>query len=80
MLYRDRENGILLGVCAGLADRFELNLTGVRILAALLILCTFWAALIAYVIAGLVLPDRPLSYHGSDHEQSFWRSSSDRTN
>lgn len=78
MLYRDRENGIVLGVCAGIADRFELNLTGVRVLVALIMFFSFWTMLIVYVVAGLVLPDRPLNYFGSDREQQFWRSSDNR--
>ena len=31
--YRDRESGWVFGVCAGLADRFNLNVGAVRVIA-----------------------------------------------
>jgi phage shock protein C len=75
MLYRDRENGMLLGVCAGLAERFELNVLGVRIVAVVALICfAFWPVAIVYLAFGLLLRDRPLYYCGPDRERSFWRS------
>ena len=80
MLYRDRENAMILGVCAGIAERFEFNVLGVRILAVVAMIClAFWPVAIAYVIFGLLLRDRPLSYYGRDYEDRFWRSKSEET-
>ena len=39
--YRDRENGWIFGVCAGLADRFNLNVGAVRIIAEISLLIFF---------------------------------------
>ena len=33
--YRDRENGWIFGVCAGIADRFNLQLGAVRVIAVI---------------------------------------------
>ena len=70
-LYRDRENGWLFGVCAGLADYYQVNVVGVRVLAGVLL--AFWTipTAAAYLALGLVLRDRPLIYRGDD-EKRFW--------
>ena len=71
-LYRDRENGWVLGVCAGLADYYHLNVTGVRVLAGVLLVCWTIPTIAAYLILGLVLRDRPLEYRGDRDERRFW--------
>lgn len=60
-LYRDGERGVILGVCAGAADHFGLPLSRVRVLAALPLLFPPLAipAILAYLIAGFLLPLRP---------------------
>jgi phage shock protein C len=72
-LYRDRENGIFLGVCAGIAEYFDLRTTGVRIGAVILLLVFFWPTVLIYLTAGYLLHDRPLYYDGPN-ERCFWRS------
>ena len=51
--YRDRENGWVFGVCAGLADRFNLNLGAVRIIAVISLLLFFWLTALIYIAATL---------------------------
>lgn len=58
-LYRDRENGMLFGVCAGLADYFGFDLKLTRILVAIGSLIFFPAGLVIYVILGLLLDPAP---------------------
>ena len=75
-LYKDSEEGIVMGVCAGLANYLDFSRNGIRlmvVLAALLFM--FWPIVIAYFIAGFVLKHRPLCYCGRD-ERDFWRRSS----
>lgn len=72
-LYRDRENGWLFGVCAGLADRFNLNLTAIRIIAIGCLLVFTWMTAACYVFAVFLLREKPLVYSGSDPEYEFWR-------
>ncbi len=76
LLYRDRENGIIMGVCAGIAHYFAINVLGVRILTVIALLLFFVPTLMVYVTAGLLLRDRPLSWSGQDEELAFWRHSS----
>ncbi len=76
-LYKDSEEGILMGVCAGIAHYFRFSRIGVRIVAVLSLLFLFWPTVIAYAIAGLMLRHRPLSYSGRD-ERGFWRQGSTR--
>lgn len=76
--YRDSEHGLLLGVCAGLADRFGVPAWLVRIVALVLAWYLLIPAVIAYVIAALIMPDKPLRFYGHVDEKSFWRMHSRR--
>lgn len=50
----DRSNGKMLGVCAGLAHHFDLDVTLVRVAFVLAVATTFPLALIAYfIVAGV---------------------------
>ena len=70
---RDRENALFFGVCAGLADRFDWPLMTVRLVAGLCLLVFTLPTAVIYVMAGLLLPAKPLTYYGS-REHQFWRS------
>lgn len=72
-LYRHPGNGVLRGVCAGLADYFGINVVTVRILALLSLFLFPPATLLAYLIAGLLLPPAPDKLFESDEEARFWR-------
>ena len=75
-LYRDRENGLILGVCAGLAEFLDVRTLGVRVIAVIALVLMFWPVVLAYVTAGFLLRDMPLRYRGRDREERFWRSGS----
>ena len=72
-LYRDRENGWIFGVCAGIADRFNLRLSAVRLVAAICLLVFFWATVLVYILATVLIREKPLMYSGRLAEQEFWR-------
>ena len=72
-LYRDRENGWIFGVCAGLAERFNLNLGAVRVVAVVSLVFAFWATGIIYLAATLLIREKPLVYSGVRTEHDFWR-------
>ena len=58
-LYRSR-NGILLGVCKGLAEYFDFSVNWVRaILAICLILSGFWPIMGLYFLAALIMTPEP---------------------
>ena len=58
-LYRDRENRMVFGVCAGLADYFGFDLKITRICVALGALFFFPTVIVLYVILGLLLEPTP---------------------
>lgn len=71
--YRDRDNGWIFGVCAGLADRFNLNVCAVRAIAAISLFLFFWFTAIVYIAATLLIKEKPLIYSGRQSENEFWR-------
>ena len=72
-LYRDRENGWVFGVCAGLADFGNFRTGTVRIITVICLLLFFWPTVIVYVAATLLFREKPLIYSGSRREYEFWR-------
>ena len=54
-LYRDRENAWVFGVCAGIADRFNLQLPIVRIIALISLVLLFWLTAAVYIGATLLI-------------------------
>lgn len=72
-LYRDRENGLILGLCAGLADYFDLNVLLVRGVAVLALLLAPVPVGLTYLVAALLLRDRPLRTRDHHRERDFWR-------
>jgi phage shock protein C len=71
--YRDRENGWIFGVCAGIADRYNLNVGAVRIIAVISLLVFFWSTVAVYLGLTLLIREKPLLYSGRRSEHEFWR-------
>jgi len=58
-LYRSRENAMIGGVCAGLAEYFNIDASLARLAAVILIFpggLSIWA----YIVAWIVIPHKPL--------------------
>ncbi|MBT8142282.1 MAG: PspC domain-containing protein [Gammaproteobacteria bacterium] len=75
--YRDDEQGYLGGVCAGIADKMNWDVTMVRVVTVLLGLVLTLPTLITYIAATFVLRKKNLAFYGRD-EKGFWRSASRR--
>lgn len=75
-LYRNKETGIIMGVCSGLAEFFDFEVWVVRVLAVVSLLFFTTATAVIYILLGLLLRERPLSYQGREGEASFWRRAS----
>jgi phage shock protein PspC (stress-responsive transcriptional regulator) len=56
ILYRPRYGGRIAGVCAGLANYLDVDVTLVRILAAIAFFC-YGTGFLAYIIAIFVMPN-----------------------
>ena len=74
-LYRDRDNAMLAGVCAGISEYFGLNRKGVRLATVLLMLFPPFFAFVAisYVVLAIVLPVKPAGLYESTEQAAFWR-------
>ncbi len=58
-LYRSRD-GIVCGVCRGIAEYFDMSVFWTRALAVFLVLCTgLWPGVFAYFIAALLMKKDP---------------------
>jgi phage shock protein C len=58
-LYRDTANGRIFGVCAGLSDYFDMDVTLIRIIWVLLFLCA-GTGLLAYIIMAIVIEPKSI--------------------
>ncbi len=57
-LFRSKTDKKVFGVCGGLAEYFNMDVTILRLIAAFLVL--FWGTgLLAYLVAALVIPTKP---------------------
>lgn len=74
-LFRDKENAMLAGVCAGIADYFGFNLKGTRVATALLLLLPpfFPFVIVSYFILAILLPVRPANLYETEEQAQFWR-------
>lgn len=52
----NKNEGKIMGVCAGLADYSGIDLMLIRVLAVLLTLCGVGSTIILYLIVGLIAP------------------------
>jgi len=72
-LYRDPRNGIVAGVCAGLAEYFGLERAVVRLAFVVALVLFIVPALLAYIALAFMLPTRPQALFASGEEAAFWR-------
>lgn len=72
-LYRDRENGWIFGVCAGIADFGNFRTGTVRVIAVVCLLLFFWPTVLIYLGTVLLFREKPLIYSGRQNEYDFWR-------
>ncbi|MDP6786927.1 MAG: envelope stress response membrane protein PspC [Rhodospirillales bacterium] len=73
-LYRDPDNGPVLGVCAGLAEYFGVTPLAVRVAAVFGLVFFTLPTVIAYGAAGMFLDKKPAGLFASSAEEDFWRS------
>lgn len=72
--YRDKQNGKVMGVCAGIADYTGFDVALVRICFLAAVFLSGGSVLPFYFIAGWVAPTKPreFGYTGSEDRQ-FWQ-------
>jgi phage shock protein C len=72
-LWRDRDRGIIAGVCAGIADYIGIEPIVVRLVAALCLIFFFPPTIVVYLILAIVLRPKPPALYASADEEAFWR-------
>ncbi|NVM26232.1 MAG: envelope stress response membrane protein PspC [Desulfobacterales bacterium] len=73
-VYRSR-NGIILGVCRGIAEYFDFSIFWVRAIALVLLFITgFWPITGLYFIAALLMKPEPVVPIQTEEEQEFYDS------
>lgn len=72
-LYRDKDNAMLAGVCAGLASYFGLNRKGLRLIMAVSTFFFFPFMVPAYIILAIILPVKPQNLYQDESQEKFWR-------
>ncbi len=72
--YRDKQNGKLFGVCAGIADYTGFDVSLVRVCFLATIFMSGGSVLPFYIIAAMVTPTKPRALERTDREeQQFWQ-------
>ena len=72
--YRDKRNGKILGVCAGIADYTGFDVNLVRVCMVATVFLSSGSILPFYVIAAFMTPDKPRSLAVADREETqFWQ-------
>jgi phage shock protein C len=73
-LYRSR-NGIVFGVCRGLADHFDFSVVWSRVIAVFFLFVSgFWPAVGIYLVAALIMKPAPVVPINTDAEREFYHS------
>lgn len=60
-IFRSRDNKMISGVCAGLADYFNLDPTLVRLMYVLVSLASVGIGIVVYIVMVLVFPEEPIN-------------------
>ncbi len=73
-LYRSRR-GIIFGVCRGLAEYFDISVTGARIITFIAFLFGgFWPVGVVYIVAALIMKVEPVLPLTSADDAEFYNS------
>jgi phage shock protein C len=73
-LYRIPSEGKCMGVCAGIADYSDVNVTAIRILFVIaLFMSGIFPAIFVYFLVGILLDVKPADMYEDEKEEEFWR-------
>ena len=73
-LYRDKQNGKVLGICAGLADYTGIDLALIRFIMFISIFLTGGNSILFYLIAAFFLNKKPPYLYADEGEKKYWQS------
>ena len=75
-LYKS-QNRLIAGVCAGIAEYFNLDPTIVRLIFIILLFCSVGFIIPAYIIGMIIIPDRPFSSNDQYRYEEDMKSAND---
>jgi len=75
-LYKS-QNKIIAGVCAGIAEYFNIDPTIVRLIFIVLLFFSVGFILLAYLIGLIIIPDRPFSSNDQYRYEEDMKSAND---
>jgi len=58
-LYRNQHDQMISGVCSGIADYIDADVSIIRMIIALFALFSVGTGVIAYFLAAIIIPERP---------------------
>jgi phage shock protein PspC (stress-responsive transcriptional regulator) len=70
-LFRSRHDAKLFGLCGGLAERFEIDATLVRLMWIVAAFITGGSAFFLYIIASMLVPKEPIGHMSYFPPSSF---------
>ena len=82
-LYRSRTKRTLSGVCGGLEEYFDIDVTIIRLVWVLIsVMSGVFPGIVAYVIAVFIIPEEPAGYHNdmNRHNDADFRINRDEEN
>ncbi len=72
-LYKNPRDGKIMGVCAGIADYFDIKVGVVRVLTCIGLIPFGAFIVIAYFILGFALDPKPIDLYEDEQEEQFWK-------
>ncbi len=72
-LYRNRKKGRISGVCAGVAEYFNLNVFWLRVITIVSCFLFFFPTVLIYFLLGFILEDKPKDLYVDKEHDHFWR-------
>jgi len=72
-LYRDKHNGKVMGVCAGVAEYTGVDAFWVRLAAIASIFMTSGSTIFFYFLAGMILNKKPPHLYRDEGEEKYWQ-------
>ena len=77
-LYKNSENKMICGVCAGIAEYFNMDVSVVRLIAVLLAF-SVGGGILAYIAAAIILPEKSEVMGGQNSQYNDFNSYNEYT-
>lgn len=80
-LYRSKTEKVLSGVCGGVAEYFNIDVTLVRLIWVILTLPGLFPGIILYIVAAIINPEAPYGYEApNDYHGTYEQTDSANSN